>query len=444
MLRYRFPSSLAFVLTLAAGLPAVASAQVGPDVTVYSLSGTMNYGSDGTHRGYSVGTTSCNIGDEPVNWCDSGGGCGGGMTAAQHPVIAQNMFRLKDGRFTQIGGSWLKHGFLSTNSPAGSSCTGPSGQQCISPPFGGDQLGIGCTDTYGASLNGTRPMGMPAEVNPTTGVFPFPETVVGTDDSVDQRMKVAIADLDPAQNAGAIYWLEGHYIADNDAMAGNGFNNASYRPVSIGASPTFDLSLTGSTIREKWAFDAWAATDAGVETIRLTVPTLGGPDQGFNVARKVTPPLLQGGTWHYEYVVHNMNSDRAARLLEIDFVSGTTVTNVGFRDYDHHSGEYEPTGGLPYSTTDWVSAVDGGSGLLSWQTDTYAVAPEANAIRWSTMYNFWFDADAGPDAIETHRLGLFKPGIPEQLEFWVGAADPMPFLDGFESGDTTAWSSTVP
>ena len=67
MLRYRFPSSLAFVHTLAAGLPAVASAQVGPDVTVYSLSGTMNYGSDGTHRGYSVGTTSCNIGDEPVN-----------------------------------------------------------------------------------------------------------------------------------------------------------------------------------------------------------------------------------------------------------------------------------------------------------------------------------------------------------------------------------------
>ena len=25
---------------------------------------------------------------------------------------------------------------------------------CVSPPGGGDQLGIGCTDTYGSGLNG--------------------------------------------------------------------------------------------------------------------------------------------------------------------------------------------------------------------------------------------------------------------------------------------------
>ncbi len=27
---------------------------------------------------------------------------------------------------------------------------------------------------------------------------------------------------------------------------------------------------------------------------------------------------------------------------------------------------------------------------------------------------------------------------------WIGWDDPMPFADGFESGDTSAWSNTVP
>lgn len=139
---------------VAAALAPAASAQVGPDVTVYSVSGFSNYGAVGGVRAYSLGTTSCNIGDRPVNWCDSPGGCSG-LQSNQHPVIAQSVYRLKEGRFEQIGMSWLKHGFLSTNSNAGSSCVGPGSQQCTVPPRGGDELGIGCTDTYGSGLNGS-------------------------------------------------------------------------------------------------------------------------------------------------------------------------------------------------------------------------------------------------------------------------------------------------
>jgi hypothetical protein len=426
---------------VAAALAPAASAQVGPDVTVYSISGVSSYGTDGIDRGYAIGTTSCNIGDVPVNWCDNSGGCAP-LTWEQHPVIAQNMFRLKEGRFTQVGSSWLKHGFLSTNSNAGSSCTGPTGQQCTIPPLGGNQLGIGCTDTYGSSLNGSRPMGMPSEVNATTGVFPFPETVVPTDDVVDQRMRIAVTDLDPAQNAGAVYWTEAHYISDNDAMAGNGLNNASYRKASFGAAPDHVLSLTESTVREKWAVDAWAATQPGAELMQVAIGAPGGPEQVFHVGRVVTaPPAVGGATWHYEYFVHNMNSDRAARRLLIDFADGATISGVGFRDIDHHSGEYEPGTGFPYSTTDWGSTVEPLDGSVSWQTDLFDVAPNANALRWSTLYNFWFDADVGPDQIDFHELTLFRPGTPCRVAF--SFSPEFVFADDFETGDLCLWSDPV-
>ncbi len=111
--------------------------------------------------------------------------------------IAQNLYRLKNGRFDQIGLSWLKHGFTSTNSST-AGCSGATGQSCTSPPAGGNQLGIGCTDPYVSSLNGSRPLGTPSEVNGTTGVFPFPYTQVASSTVYDERVKVATADVDAA------------------------------------------------------------------------------------------------------------------------------------------------------------------------------------------------------------------------------------------------------
>ncbi len=89
--------------------------------------------------------------------------------------------------------SWLKHGLVSLNTPS-SSCN-PS-QPCGGAPHGGDQLGVGCTDVYGASLNGSQPLGMRSEVNATTGGFPFPYTVVGFSAETDQRVKVLDDDVD--------------------------------------------------------------------------------------------------------------------------------------------------------------------------------------------------------------------------------------------------------
>ncbi len=397
----------------------------GPDVTVITLTDISNHGSLGGIQAYSVGTTSCNIGDTPVWWCNTIGGCGDGSVGADHPVIAQNLYRLKDGQFEQLGLSWLKHGFLSTNS-TNSACN-PEHPSCTIPPHGGDQLGLGCTDTYGAGLNGSRPLGMRSEVVASTGTFPYPYTTVPSS-GLDEWIQAPVADLDPAQNAGAVYWVEGHYVTKDDALAGNGFNNASYRKVSVTAG-TLSLSFVGGTVRERPAIFGWFDEDPTVQLMPVDVPS--NPVERFWVGRKVTD--LGGGTWHYAYAITNLNSDRSANAFTVTFPGATTITNVGDHIVNHHSGE-------PYATTPWDTAVDGPAGTVSWSTDDFATDANANALRWSTTFSFWFDADRGPSAMQ-HELVLFKPGSPSALNF---AFDATIFTDGFESGDTSAWSATVP
>ncbi len=410
---------LAAVLTTAGG-SGEAGAAVGPDVTVFSFTDVGSQGSSGGFASYSIGTRSCNRGDTPLNWCDQGSGCAAGAGPEDHPVIAQNLYRLKNGRFEQIGMSWLKHGFVSTNSNT-AGCTGFSGGGCQAPPAGGNQLGVGCTDPYGSGLNGGRPLGRRSQVNATTGVFPFPISSPGGPYAVyDQRIKVPTADVDAALNPGATYWAEAQYIASDDASAGNAFNNASHRQVTVGGAPNYGLAMTGSFHEMQPAIFAWPTQDPTVELVNVDVP--GAIVERFHVARKVTD--LGGGLWHYEYAVHNLNSDRGARAFSVEFPLAANFTNVGFKDIEHHSGE-------PYATDDWTVFSSGG--LLSWSTDTFATDANANALRWATMFNFWFDADRPPEGL-LQTLGLFKAGSPESIGLRFE-----PFHDGFESGDTSAW-----
>jgi hypothetical protein len=402
-----------------------AGASAGPDVTVFSFTDVGSYGSADGFAAYAVGTRSCNRGDAPLNWCNNNGGCAAGAGPADHPAIAQNLYRLKNGRFQQIGMSWLKHGFYSTNTTA-SGCTG-TGHGCQQPPAGSAQLGVGCTDPYFADLNGSQPLHRRSEVNATTGVFPFPGSVPpGPYTVYDERIKVPVADVDPAQNAGATYYVEGHYIAADDAASGNALNNASYRRVTVGAGPTYGLTMTGAFFEQQPALKAWPAQDPTVLLVDVDVP---GPIvQRFQVARKVTD--LGGGLWHYEYAVHNLNSDRAASSFTVEFPGAAGFTNVGFYGIAHHSGE-------PYATDDWVASSTAAS--LTWSTATFAVNPNAHALRWSTMFNFWFDADQPPSGSMVHTLALFTPGDPPSIDFAV--ADPL-LKDSFESGDTSLWISS--
>lgn len=400
---------LASLLLASTGLHAA-----GPDVTVLVLSDTANYGAENGIRGYSVGTTSCNIGDAPLNWCSSGG-CAPGASDSDHPVIAQNLYRLKNGRMDQIGASWLKHGFFSVNSQAVNCRTG----SCQQPPAGGAQLGVGCTDPYGSGLNGSRPLGRRSQVDPSSGLFPNPAPPFGDDSTTwNQRVAVAEGDLLAALNPDARYFVEGQYIARDDAAAGNGLNNASYREVSV-TPGSHTLQMVAPTVPQAAAVQAWAAIDADVELINVDVPS--DPLQRFHVARKVT--VVKPGTlWHYEYAIHNLNSERAADRFEIEFPGVTSVTAIGFHDVNAHSGE-------PYDTRDWLGST--GKNTVSWEALEFPSAPgNANALRWATLYNFWFNANRPPQEITTHRLRLFTPGSPAQLEFGI---DTKLFEDGFEN-----------
>jgi len=310
--------------------------------------------------------------------------------------------------------SWVKHGWgaLTQNF----CCT------CINPQ-NFEQLGVGCSDPYDSGLNGDQNgivsggatvsgLGPRSEVNAANGVFLYPYSTEGVSgNAIYKRLQIHNADVDPALNAGALYFAEAHYVTPHDAAAGNDNNNASYRKFLVGAfsSGGWTLSFTGSfpTQQQKAAILAWKDNDSGVNVYNSDVPG----DGRFMLGYKCTNN--GNGTWHYEYALYNMNSDRSGQSFNVPIPTGVNVTNIGFHDVDYHSGDGVVIG-TNYDGTDWPGSVAGG--MLTWATDTFAVNPNANALRWATLYNFRFDADAPPrSGIAT--AGLFKPGSPASAQF---------------------------
>ena len=416
----------------------------GPDVTILNLFDISNEGADGDYRAFSVGTDSCNIGSEPVNWCDNFPNCGS-LNPDQHPVIAGNLYRVKDGRLEQLGKSWLKHGFLSTNSfdtSCGSNSNPDNPPNCTDPPLGSNQLGVGCTDLYGSGLNGSRALGMRYEVDAATGVFPFPETQMPFSGNVDQRIRVHEDDLDPAMNAGARYFFESQYVADNDATAetngvSNAFNNASYREATVNSS--LNMSFSSGTVREQSAIYAWKAVDPSVEIVNADFVGASGVQERFEVARKVTQS--KGGTYTTVLAIRNMNSDQSGRSLSVSWgKAGAGISNPTFYAVENHSGEIASgEGDAVLKTDDWASSVTGGA--VSWSTDDFATDPAANALRWGTAFTFSFDSTSDPDDA-LYEIGLYKTGDVTSVVIPIGNFGI--FDDGFESGDTTSWAEASP
>jgi hypothetical protein len=360
-----------------------ATPATGPDVIVGDLQDLARYGRANGITAFAVGTTSCNAGDRELNWYSD---------TAEHPVIGSSLYRIKDGRLEQVAMSWLKHGYFAM-----------SENLCFNdcrPVQAGDRLGVHCSDPYTAGLNGEQSnLGPRGEVNGATGVFPYPYTEFTVDSTTGKRLQVADADLDPARNAGALYFVEGRYVARDDHAAGNALNNASTRRVRVtGSGTTWDLEfVVGDGMRrQKPAIEVWRDLDQDVTLEGVSVAG----DGHFDVACKVTRNA--DGTWHYEYVVFNMSSHRSARGFSVPLPAGARVTNVGFHDVAHHSGE-------AFKTTDWASSTTGGA--VSWTTSTYAQDRDANALRWGTTYNFRFDCDRAPATTAGRAtLALFRPG----------------------------------
>lgn len=385
------------VLNVRAARDGQGSNSIGPDVIVGDLSkegpepyGMRRFGRVGDITAYSVGTVDCNAGSEPVR-------CIG--NTSEHPVTGFNLYRLKDGRLEQIGMSWLRHEFFVLSQTV---CF----PDCQTTD--GSSLGVHCSNPHSSSINGTQSNLSPRHlVHPAFGVFPYPWTAPAYPATIGRRLQVHDADLHPPSNAGALYFLEGHEVAPDDAQAGNGCNNASYRRVQViwsgGASTTYNLDFVPGqgTHRESPAILAWHDSDPQVVIGHVDIAG----DGRLILASKATD--LGGGLWHYEYALYNMNSDRSVGAITIPVPAGTTISNAEFHDVDYHS--FGANNESFYDGTDWSSSTSSGS--IAWAATPFAENENANAVRWGTSYNFRFDADR-PSGGMLAEVGLFKPGTP--------------------------------
>jgi hypothetical protein len=380
---------------------------VGPDIVVYENIDVANYTTTAPVSGmfaYAVGTTSCNPGDYPAEWI-----AGNNL----HPVIAQNMYRLANGRFDHVGKSYVKHGFASVN---GNQCG-----TCVQPPNGGSQLGVNCSDPYGSGLNGSQTgLGPRSQINATTGEYVYTGNFTTTGTPIDRRLQVPSTYI-AGRPAGSRFFVDSQYISQDDAQFNNGLNNSSFRElVATNITGSSNIPFTtfgdaGGYRKGKTGLFAWKLADPTVKIVNADY-TVNNPRSfpllpasvmpasitaRFHVATKVTAntgPLA--GTWHYEYVVQNLNSDRSGGTFTIPMPANANVQNIGFNAPPSHSGE-------PYSNAAWTSSRVGNT--MVWSTQTFAENQNANAIRWSTAYTFRFDADVAPSVGDV-KIGFFKPG----------------------------------
>jgi hypothetical protein len=399
-------------------LPATAGGVPGPDVIVGDVNGLAQFGNQsGTQVGLALGTDSCNAGVENLNWF--------ALPNNDHPVIPQNLYRMSGGptntdRFEQISQSNVKHAFTAlTQNICGFGCNG----------VGGTQLGSGCSDPYVASLNAGPNLGARAWINPFTGAFPSGTNVANshvghTHQGPSHRMLTEVNDLNTAMNPGATYYAEGQYVTPHEyawcqAHPGecNMNNNVSFRRYSVsGTVSPFSFSPVGSTIRQRAALSAW--TGATINELRPD------PNDGIMaVAYKVTNP--SAGVWRYEYAIYNQNLDRSIQSFSVPKAPGVTMTNVGFHAPPQHPGWAADgtIGNTGYSSTPWAQAEAGGR--VTWSSETMAQNPNANAIRWGTLYNIRFDANT-PPVLSRGTIGFFKTGAPMDVKVLAPQAGKTP------------------
>jgi hypothetical protein len=357
------------------------------DVGLGNIANITEVAHDGTYpagtAAISMATTACNFGDTDVPWH--------APMAVDHPTIAMALYRETDGRLEQIGTSWMKHGFYALSNNDCSTCQHHSD---------GSFLGVGCSDTYGVMNNSDRNyLGPRKEIEPYKSIW----TCTGSHFSggqpdctrrhggsghgpLDHRLVALDADLNLP---GATYYYEGYYLVQDDADKSNNIGSRVCTMSWDGsvwnfATPQVNNPLVpGATIQRFGNLRTTVAVGAGDGSVTLAVL-----------------PKQIGGGYHYEYALFNFDSDRQIRSITIPIGADSTIRNIGFHDSDA-----DPT-------NDWQVTLE--NGTIRWETDTYGNNPDAHALSFGMMYNFRFDSDAPPVAIDA-TLGVFKPTGPAEV-----------------------------
>ncbi|MCB1035107.1 MAG: hypothetical protein KDD47_14865 [Acidobacteria bacterium] len=410
----------------------VAARATGPDLVPVQIGNIVNHGQDGTFQGYSVGVATCNLGDSPSWFCDADSP---ECAATDHPILVVNLYRVRRSLtgigFDQIGMSWVQHLTASANGSLGKCGS------CQAPPLGSRQLGAGCADTLTGAEASVRPLARRSTVNPATVSFPFPFISPLPTTPSEQRLRVARSDLDPAGNPGARFFLEVQVLAADDLAAGNSDNNFVYREVTVDPQ-NLDLIAVGPEVVGRPAIFAWRDVDPYVQLVRVEVPGTS-PVEVFYVARAYFFCPTDDFGYH-KYVIQNVNSDLAAQRWAIEFRSAGDWDPPEARTLPHHSGE-------PYATTPWV--LEGcifQERIMAMSCPTFAMDPDANALRWGTAFSFRADGDTSRASnLLRETFDLFKPWPVATVELTFPASRPQQFFSSdFETGDLRDWSGSEP
>jgi hypothetical protein len=206
---------------------------------------------------------------------------------------------------------------------------------------------------------------------------------------IDHRVVVGDADLN---NAGATYYYESYYVVRGDENLPNNWGSRICTMNWNGSSWSFTTPGTNNDLVENPALLRWGPDLATYVNTAVS-------DGRVLLAVKTTD--LGGGNYHYEYAMLNMESDRQVRSFSIPVEGVGNITNIGFHDSDLNPAN------------DWQVSLDGNN--LTWETETFAQNPNANALEFGLMFNFRFDAAAPPDEVFS-SLGVFKPGVGTEVK----------------------------
>lgn len=403
-------STLKSIVAVMTGFSACAFG--GPDLVCSGINGAISFGTsgDGIHS-YSFGTTVCNIGDEAIGW---------DLGTNGHPVISQTLYKLKDHRITQIGIGFVNH----TTIPLQSNGCGLG----CSPAPGFEMLGAGCsTDSSSAVMGAQGLMGPRTEINAQSGFYPYPFTSINqTGDANYKRLQVPASEI---SDPDALYFVETQVVSSSETTPESRENNMSYRQVLFSPG-ALTASMTGPTYTQQPAIFAWrdhgngiGVPDAGVMISTSNFPDI---DDKFVIGSRVIN--LGVDHWEYHYAILNLNGDLGVRQLGVYNLFRTIPdTNVLSTQFDAPS--YHDDLDDQIVNTAWDVVADDIIDGVEWSTETFEQNPDANAIRWGTMYSFSFEAEnqggatrEGPDGAV--NIQLFGPGQTINNSYWLPAWAP--------------------
>ena len=343
------------------------------DVKLGILASITQLGHVGTYpngrAGLSMATTSCNVGDVDVTWQAA--------MAENHPGIAMQLYRDLDGRFEQVGTSWIKHGFFALSNSQCTTCQHPSN---------GTFLGVGCSDTYGTSNNGDRFwLGPRDEWDPQAGTWEclgsyFDGTPVdcvrnqtGSGlNAVDHRLEAFDQDLN---NTGATYYYEAFYMVNGDQDQQNNIGSRRCTMSWNGSSWSFSTPGTaGNPLVEGPAVERWPDAD-------LSNRGDFGADDGVAVV-SVNTTDLGGGQWRYEYALFNWTVDRRIREFSVPYAGN--ATDFFFHDTDDQAAN------------DWTATKVGKNVTFTFPDVFLPGHKVGGPLELCTLYNFGFTSNRAP------------------------------------------------